>query len=294
MAKNSKAPSKKSPAKPVKAVAAKPKSVPKKAGGGGSRKSSTSVAKKVVPPKAPAKKATASKATPAKSKSQPKAKPTKPPATKPPATKPPATKPPATKRPATKPAAKPRQNPPAKSAKPSKIKKEQPRPRPPLAEKKPVPAKQAAFFKKQRQRLLELKDVLLDSMNGVAKDTLRSRAEGSEGSAFGMHQADAGSDAYDRDFALSLLSSEQNSLYEIDEALKRIDDGTYGVCEISGKAIPRERLEALPFTRYTVECQAELEKQNRFRARVPVTSLFGLGDDDGDDDDDSSSGDNKD
>ena len=48
-----------------------------------------------------------------------------------------------------------------------------------------------------------------------------------------MHQADAGSDAYDRDFALSILSQEQNSLYEIDEALKRIDDGSYGVCEIS-------------------------------------------------------------
>jgi RNA polymerase-binding transcription factor DksA len=274
MAKSSKAPSKKSSAKPVKAAAAKPKPVPKKAGGGGSKKSSTSVAKKVAPQTAPAKKATASKATPAKSKSQPTAKPTK--------------------APATKPAAKPRQSPPAKSAKPSKIKKEQPRPKPPLAEKKTVQTKQAAFFKKQRQRLLELKDVLLDSMSGVAKDTLRSRAEGSEGSAFGMHQADAGSDAYDRDFALSLLSSEQNSLYEIDEALKRIEDGTYGICEISGKAIPRERLEALPFTRYTVECQAELEKQNRFRARVPVTSLFGLGEDEGDDDDDSSSGDNKD
>ncbi len=73
-------------------------------------------------------------------------------------------------------------------------------------------------------------------MNGVAKDSLRSRAEGSEASAFGMHQADAGSDAYDRDFALSLLSQEQDSLYEINEALKRFETGTYGVCEISGKS----------------------------------------------------------
>lgn len=131
-------------------------------------------------------------------------------------------------------------------------------------------------------------------MNGVAKDTLRARAEGSEGSAFGMHQADAGSDAYDRDFALSLLSLEQNSLYEIDQALERISEGTYGICEISGKPIPHPRLEALPFTRYTVECQAELEKQNRFRARVPVNSLFGLNDADGEDDDDDSSNDQKD
>ncbi len=152
--------------------------------------------------------------------------------------------------------------------------------------------KSGTFLVKQKHRLLTLKDMLLDSMSGVAKDTLRSRAEGSEGNAFGMHQADAGSDAYDRDFALSLLSQEQNSLYEIDEALKRLEEGGYGVCEISGKSIPHARLEALPFTRYTVECQAELEKQNRFRAKVPVTSLFGLGDD-SDDDDDSGSADNK-
>ena len=119
-------------------------------------------------------------------------------------------------------------------------------------------------------------------MNGVAKDSLRSRAEGSEASAFGMHQADAGSDAYDRDFALSLLSQEQDSLYEIDEALKRIEIGTYGICEMSGKSIPHARLEALPFTRYTVECQAELEKRNRFqRVRQPVISLFGLSDEEG-------------
>jgi len=154
-------------------------------------------------------------------------------------------------------------------------------------QKPPVaPAKLTGFLAKQRERLLILKDTLLDSMNGVAKDSLRSRAEGSEASAFGMHQADAGSDAYDRDFALSLLSQEQDSLYEIDEALKRIENGAYGVCEISGKSIPHARLEALPFTRYTVECQAELEKRNRFsRVRQPVTSLFGLNDDDGGDGD---------
>ena len=157
-----------------------------------------------------------------------------------------------------------------------------------------APVKLSSFHVKQRERLLILKDTLLESMNGVAKDSLRSRAEGSEASAFGMHQADAGSDAYDRDFALSLLSQEQDSLYEIDEALKRLDSGTYGNCEISGKPIPHPRLEALPFTRYTVECQAELEKRNRFsRVRQPVTSLFGLSDEDGDGDDDDSSSDSK-
>src|SRR5215471_11654332 len=136
------------------------------------------------------------------------------------------------------------------------------------------------FLRKQKHKLLQLRDSLLDSMMGVSRDTLRSRAEGSEASAFGMHQADAGSDAYDRDFALSLLSQEQDALYEIDQALKRIELGTYGICEMSGKPIPRARLEAIPFARFTVECQSQLEKQSKAsRVRQSVTSLFGLTDD---------------
>ena len=136
------------------------------------------------------------------------------------------------------------------------------------------------FVKAQREKLLQLRDAMVDSMAGVAQDTLRARAEGSEASAFGMHQADAGSDAYDRDFALSLLSQEQDALYEIDEALKRIDLGTYGKCEMSGKPISRARLEAIPFARFTVECQSQLEKQSKAsRVRQSVTSLFGLTDD---------------
>jgi DnaK suppressor protein len=183
---------------------------------------------------------------------------------------------------------------PAKKAASKPAKSEEP------AKAKPAKSSEAAeltpFLVRQRERLLALKDTLLDSMSGVARDSLRSRADGSEASAFGMHQADAGSDAYDRDFALSLLSQEQDSLYEIDEALKRIETGSYGVCEMSGKPIPHARLEALPFTRYTVQCQAELEKRNRFqRVRQPVTSLFGLNEDEGGDgDDDDSSSDSKD
>ncbi len=138
------------------------------------------------------------------------------------------------------------------------------------------------FTKAQKERLLQLRDAMVDSMAGVAQDTLRARAEGSEASAFGMHQADAGSDAYDRDFALSLLSQEQDALYEIDEALKRIELGTYGKCEMSGKPIMHARLEAIPFARYTVECQSQLEKQNKAsRVRQSVTSLFGLTDEEG-------------
>ena len=138
------------------------------------------------------------------------------------------------------------------------------------------------FTRQQKEKLLQLRDAMVDSMAGVAQDTLRSRAEGSEASAFGMHQADAGSDAYDRDFALSLLSQEQDALYEIDQALRRIELGTYGKCEMSGKQIPRARLEAIPFARFTVECQSQLEKQNKAsRVRQSVTSLFGLTEEEG-------------
>jgi RNA polymerase-binding transcription factor DksA len=138
------------------------------------------------------------------------------------------------------------------------------------------------FVRGQKDKLLQLRDAMVDSMAGVAKDNLRSRAEGSEASAFGMHQADAGSDAYDRDFALSLLSQEQDALYEIDQALKRIELGTYGICEMSGKPISHARLEAIPFARFTVECQSQLEKQNKAsRVRQSVTSLFGLTEEEG-------------
>ena len=146
------------------------------------------------------------------------------------------------------------------------------------------PRKLDPFTRGQKEKLLQLRDAMVDSMAGVAQDTLRSRAEGSEASAFGMHQADAGSDAYDRDFALSLLSQEQDALYEIDQALKRIEVGTYGICEMSGKPIPHARLEAIPFARFTVQCQAQLEKQNKAsRVRQSVTSLFGLTDEEGGD-----------
>ena len=126
----------------------------------------------------------------------------------------------------------------------------------------------AAFIKKQRQRLLDLRDELVDSMSGMTRDTIRNAPEGSEASGSGQHQGDAGSDAYDRDFALSVLAKEQDALYEIEQALRRIQAGTYGTCEISSNKIPQARLEAIPFARLTVECQAQWEKEygkRRFR-----------------------------
>jgi RNA polymerase-binding transcription factor DksA len=138
----------------------------------------------------------------------------------------------------------------------------------------PRDAKTLAFFERQKRRLLDLRDHFLDQMQSVAQDSLRSRSENNEASAVGQHQADAGSDAYEKDFALSLLSAEQDALYEIEEALKRIEIGSYGVCEMSNKLIPHARLEAIPFARFTVECQQQLEKENRGRRRWDTAPQF--------------------
>ncbi len=145
----------------------------------------------------------------------------------------------------------------------------------PMGKRPPLPA---AYLKKQKQRLLELRSLLSEAMEGVAMDSLRSRPEGSEASVGGMHMGDAGSDAYERDFALSLLSKEQDALYEINEALRRIDLRTYGYCEMTGKKISDERLDALPFTRFTREAQEMIEQSQiggRSR-RQPVRSVFSL------------------
>ena len=132
----------------------------------------------------------------------------------------------------------------------------------PIGKKPPLPA---AFLKKQKQRLLELRSHLSESMEGVAMDSLRSRPEGSEASVGGMHMGDAGSDAYERDFALSLLSKEQDApLPKSTKPCAAIDLRTYGYCEMTGKKINEERLEALPFARFTREAQ-EMIDQSQIR-----------------------------
>lgn len=144
-----------------------------------------------------------------------------------------------------------------------------------------------AFVQKQKQRLLDLRDELVDAMSGMTRDTIRNAPEGSEASGSGMHQGDAGSDAYDRDFALSVLAKEQDALYEIEQALRRIQAGTYGICEISNRKIPQTRLEVIPFARLTVEEQAQWEKEygnRRFRPSNEVGFSGGNTSDDEDSD----------
>ena len=122
------------------------------------------------------------------------------------------------------------------------------------------------FMMEQRELLQQIKTTLL---NLIKEADTQGKIDAGTASAFGLHQADAGSDSYERDIALGLLAHEQKSLRELESALKRIDDGQYGVCELCGKQIPRERLKALPFTRYTVDCQMALEK----KIQVPTQRL---------------------
>ena len=79
--------------------------------------------------------------------------------------------------------------------------------------------------------------------------------------------ADSGTDNFDRDFNLSLLSADQDVIYEIEEALKRIEKGTYGMCEITGKAIPQTSLIAIPWARFRVDAQSELEQHGILQNR---------------------------
>ena len=78
---------------------------------------------------------------------------------------------------------------------------------------------------------------------------------------FSMHMADAGTDSFDRDFALGMLSSEQDALYQIEQALDRIRSGTYGRCELTGKPIEEDRLAAVPWTRFSAAAERQLESQ---------------------------------
>jgi RNA polymerase-binding transcription factor DksA len=155
----------------------------------------------------------------------------------------------------------------AKTATKAKAKAEAPPP-------KPKPVKLTGDRLRYQKMLLELRDHLLDRINFLGGDNLNRSQRESSGdlSGYGFHMADAGTDNFDREFALSLMSSEQDGLYEVEEAIKRLEAGTYGICELCEKAIKRERLEAVPFTRLCLNCQASTEKNKKGMARA--TSSF--------------------
>ncbi len=135
---------------------------------------------------------------------------------------------------------------------------------------KPMGKKDLEFF---RKLLLNLRDRIVDEISFLAGENLNHSQREASGdlSNYGMHMADQGTDNFDREFALSLVSNEQEVLYEIDDALHRIDGGSYGVCETTGKPIEFERLKVLPYARLCREAQEQTEK-NRKRFRPFATT----------------------
>lgn len=150
------------------------------------------------------------------------------------------------------------------------------------APQRTVPRKWKKFY----DLLVELRDHVKQSLGMHAEDTLKRSQKEDTGDL--STSADAGTDSFDRDFALSVVSSEQEALREIEAAINRVYNGTYGVCEITGEKISDERLEAVPFTRFSLEGQRQHELTAR--RRVSRTGAFlsegadvvSFGDDDGD------------
>ena len=128
--------------------------------------------------------------------------------------------------------------------------------------------------------LLAMREAIQKGLAFHAEEALKKNGKDDAGdlSGYSQHLADAGSDTADRDFALSLISNEQEALKEIADAITRMKKGTYGVCEITSKPIPHARLMAVPFTRYSLEGQKELERNRRAHRRRGGNPLGEIGD----------------
>lgn len=113
-----------------------------------------------------------------------------------------------------------------------------------------------------KDMLIQWKEKVLQELGRLESDTLGKSQKDFSGdlSGYSLHMADAGTDTFDREFTLGLASNQQQFLYQIDEALKRVEDKSYGRCENCNKDIPIKRLNALPFAKFCIKCQAEIEK----------------------------------
>ena len=111
----------------------------------------------------------------------------------------------------------------------------------------------------QLSRLLQLRERVSGEIISVTRDSLSQNDRDPS-------LSDQGTDTFDREFALNQLSSEQDVLFEIDEAIRRLENGKYGICEMTEEPINIERLEALPYVRYSIKAQSEIEKgRNTYR-----------------------------
>jgi DnaK suppressor protein len=134
---------------------------------------------------------------------------------------------------------------------------------------KPAAERISAKWREQYDTLLKARERFANRRGGLVRDATEEQP------SYSLHMADAGTDTYDRDFALSMASSEQSTIYEIEQAINRIRAGTYGLCELTGKPIEIERLKAVPWTRFSAQAEKELEKDGAVqRARLaPVEAV---------------------
>lgn len=120
----------------------------------------------------------------------------------------------------------------------------------------------AADIEHFKQMLLEKRYEIVGNVNEMKDETLKKSRLDASGdlSSMPIHMADIGTDNYEQEFALGLMDSERKLLNEIDDALQRIEDKTYGICEATGKPIGKARLQAQPWARYCVEYARMLEQ----------------------------------
>lgn len=114
---------------------------------------------------------------------------------------------------------------------------------------------------KYKKVLLEERTKVVTQIESLSEDTLSTSQRDSSGdlSGYSLHMADVGTDNFQRELALGLVSNEQQVLYRIDEALRHIEEGTYGKCETCGELIKEGRLKALPFATVCISCKEKEE-----------------------------------
>ena len=116
------------------------------------------------------------------------------------------------------------------------------------------------------RKLLEaFRKKITGDLASLEKDSLNLSQRDASGdlSGYSFHMADMATDNFDREFNLDLVSNEQEMLNLIDDALHKIDDGTYGNCEVCAKPIGQKRLMAVPYAKFCIKCQSEEEKKKR-------------------------------
>ena len=115
---------------------------------------------------------------------------------------------------------------------------------------------------KYKKLLIKVRETINGDINHIAKESLKSQKESSgDLSGYSFHMADMASDSYDRELSLNIASEEQEVIYEIDEALKRMEEGKFGLCISCSKKIPQKRLSAVPYAKYCIQCKSEEEKK---------------------------------